>query len=145
VELAQKSNYSKSTAQNILSLLLTEDFITHVPERIKTILAIDCMFNSLYQNLSEHLEETKARDIIIHSLKYSDSLLLKLVNFENNNFCFKLIYSYLLDTEIEAHDIYDVFMDPLLDIFDAASDIESDVDISFLVFEEANQKFGVIF
>jgi len=128
-----------------LSLLLSKELISHVPERIKTILALDCIFNSLFQNLSEHLEKTSARDVILISLKKSDSLLVKLVKFENDHFCFKLIYSYLKTTEIESHDIYDVFMDPLLEIFDEASEIESEVDISFLVFEEANQKFGVIF
>ncbi|MHA1198999.1 MAG: hypothetical protein ACTSQF_06575 [Candidatus Heimdallarchaeaceae archaeon] len=146
VQIAKENEVNVSKVQQILSIVLTQEYIAHVPERIKAILVIDCLFKNLYLNLSKHISKTTAYEIIFKNLIESESILLNSVRFNNGSMDFKLCYDYLLTEEnIESFEIYEEFMDPLLTIFDVLGDIDSDTDLRLGAFDEANNLFGVIF
>ncbi|MCG3227314.1 MAG: hypothetical protein H7645_10360 [Candidatus Heimdallarchaeota archaeon] len=139
IEIAQENKVSVSKVQEVLSIVLTREYVAHVPERIKATLVIDCIFRNLYRNLSRYINFRTAFEMINSILAQNESVLINLVRFKDEQYCFKLIYNYLLDEkDIEAFEIYEEFLDPLLTIFDYISDIKSDKDLRLLAFEEAN-------
>ena len=146
IEIAQENKISVSKVQEVLSIILTREYVAHVPERIKATLVIDCIFRSLYRNLSKYINSRTALEMINSVLANNESVLINLIRFQKEQFCFSLVYNYLQnEEEIEASEIYEEFMDPLLTIFDYLSDIKSDKDLRLLAFEEANELYGVIF
>ena len=146
VQIAQENEVNVSKVQQVLSVLLAQEYVAHVPERIKAILVIDCLFRNLYHNLSKHISKITANEMIYRNISNSDSILINSVRFDNGQLSFKLCYDYLLaEPNIESFEIYEEFMDPLLTIFDAVGDIDSDKDLRLLAFDEANNLYGVIF
>jgi len=146
IQIAHANEVNISKIQQVLSMLLAQEYVSHVPERIKAILVIDCLFKNLYDNLSKYISKITAYEMISENISSSDSILINAVRFQKGHLNFKLCYDYLLNAkEIESFEIYEEFMDPLLTIFDIVGDIDSDEDLRLLAFEEANNLYGVIF
>ncbi len=147
-EISKAYNMDLSEVQNVFTLLLKEDLISHVPDSYKSVIVLDTMVNSLYKKLETLTNYEFAQDFIEHNFKEYDSLLSNLVRPSEKGFDFNLLKDFIKQSdEFSSSELYESFMDPLLTIFDTISDLseDDDEDLRVSIFEEISKRYGVIF